>query len=155
MGRPARGEGGAALVEFAICLPFLAAIVLGTLDLGRAFIISEQAKSAAREGAAYAARFPGRQVASGLTCADPDTIVWHANNESGRTFAILVNRATPTCTTALTGSLAPGNPITVTASTSFTAFTPLAARFIGATPKISASVCVNIAGATPNGNTCP
>jgi Flp pilus assembly protein TadG len=149
-----RGEQGAALAEFAICLPFLATIVLGTLDLGRAFIIHEQAKNAAREGAAYAARYPGRQVA-GSGCADPETVTWHANHESSRTFTILVNNATPSCTASPTGTLAPGNPIKVTAKTSFTSFTPFAARLIGTNPQVSASVCVNIAGATPNANACP
>ena len=81
--------------------------------------------------------------------------MWHANHESSRTFTILINNATPVCTTTLTGVLAPGNPIKVTATTTFTAFTPFAARLIGKNPKITASVCTNVTGATPNGTVCP
>lgn len=154
MARRRRGEEGAALAEFAICLPFLTLLVLGTLDLGRAFILAEKAKNAAREGAAYAAKYPGRQVA-GSGCVDPETVTWHVNNESNRTFTVLVNNAEPGCTTSPTGALAPGNPIKVTARTSFAAFTPVAAKLIGSNPTVSASVCVNILGASPNGTACP
>jgi Flp pilus assembly protein TadG len=143
-----------ALVEFAICLPFLALIVFGTLDVGRTFLLTQRAKNAARAGAFYAARYPGRQVA-GTGCTDPDTVTWQANHEGSGTFTVLVNNVAATCTTAPSGVLAPGNPIKVTVKATYVPFTPLAGRFLGSTPTVSASVCTNIIGATPNGNACP
>jgi hypothetical protein len=48
------------LVEFALLLPFLALIVIGTVDAGRGFTQQNRLKNAAREGAAYAQLKPVR-----------------------------------------------------------------------------------------------
>jgi Flp pilus assembly protein TadG len=153
--RRRRGEEGAALAEFAICLPFLSILVFGTIDLGRLFQTQQQLKNAAREGAVYGARFPGRQTA-GTACVDPDNIVWHATHESSQSFTITVNGATPSCLTGtLASSLQPGQPLRIAASTTFTPFTPMASRIFGSNRTLTSSVCVNIAGAAPATSTCP
>lgn len=46
-----RGDRGAAAVEFAIVLPLFLTLVLGTIDFGYFFYVSEVVTNAAREGA--------------------------------------------------------------------------------------------------------
>jgi Flp pilus assembly pilin Flp len=58
--RHAGDERGAALVEFALLLPFIAFLVFGTVDLGRGFSQQNRLKNASREGAAWAAMRPNR-----------------------------------------------------------------------------------------------
>ena len=53
-----RRNRGQALVEFAIALPTLAFIMLGTLDMGQLFFEYIQLRGAVREAAAYGARAP-------------------------------------------------------------------------------------------------
>ena len=52
------GDDGAALMEFALVLPFLATVVFGALDLGRAFVLKAQLTNMAREGAFHAQFHP-------------------------------------------------------------------------------------------------
>jgi hypothetical protein len=52
------GDDGAALLEFALVLPFLATIVFGALDLGRAFVLKARLTNMAREGAFHAQFHP-------------------------------------------------------------------------------------------------
>jgi Flp pilus assembly pilin Flp len=49
---PGAAERGASLVEFALVLPFVAILVLGTVDLGRAWSLQNRLSNAAREAAA-------------------------------------------------------------------------------------------------------
>jgi Flp pilus assembly protein TadG len=89
--RHGQGQRGTALVEFAILLPLVALVCLGTVDLGRAFRTVNEVRNAAREGAAFAQRHPSRLA--GAACSTPDTAQWHARNEGGPTgsgFAVLV-----------------------------------------------------------------
>lgn len=51
-------HGGQSLVEFALCLPVLAIILLGLLDLGRAYNAYVIISNAAREGAYYGCMHP-------------------------------------------------------------------------------------------------
>ncbi|HEY1263731.1 MAG TPA: TadE family protein [Terriglobales bacterium] len=63
--RRAPGEqGGAELVEFAICLPILVVFVVGTYDFGAAFTLKQKLNSAAAAGA---------RVAAGQTTSDLST----------------------------------------------------------------------------------
>lgn len=51
------GEGGQALVEFALVLPLLLLMVLGVIDFGRAWNLHQVLTDAAREGARKAVIF--------------------------------------------------------------------------------------------------
>jgi len=53
-----REKKGQSLVEFALLLPVLLIILLGLLDLGRAYYILVTLKDMASEGASYAAMHP-------------------------------------------------------------------------------------------------
>src|SRR5262249_28164011 len=58
MSRPRveRGERGQGLVEFAVAMPLLLLILLGTIDMGRVFFDYIEMRQAAVEGATYGAR---------------------------------------------------------------------------------------------------
>ncbi|NIR39610.1 MAG: pilus assembly protein, partial [Actinobacteria bacterium] len=53
-----RGDEGAALVEFALILPFLLVVMLGTITSGFALNDDIQLTHSAREGARYGATVP-------------------------------------------------------------------------------------------------
>ncbi len=53
-----RRDRGQSIVELAIVLPLLLLILLGCLDLGRAFAVRMALANGAREGARYASKFP-------------------------------------------------------------------------------------------------
>lgn len=56
--RTERKERGQGLVEFAICVPFMLLILLGTIDVGRVFFNFIEMRQAAVEGATYGSRKP-------------------------------------------------------------------------------------------------
>ena len=66
-----RGQKGVAAVEFALCLPLLALLCLGVVDLARVYTLENQLKNAAREGANYAQTDPLSQKPSGTTVRRP------------------------------------------------------------------------------------
>ena len=65
-----RGDRGTALVEFAIVLPVLAAVMLGTITGGFALNQKQQITHATREGARYAATIVPDQTFSSGTWAE-------------------------------------------------------------------------------------
>ena len=142
---PRRGDRGVAMIELSIGLIFLAVVVFGTIDLGRAFFTWNQVKNAAREGAAYAERDTWSQGASGGACADPDNIVYRAQTENGsqRTeLAVTTTRNGSTysgCKTPASFSISPGDTIEVEVSTPFAPLSPLGKALFG-TPTIRAQV---------------
>ena len=123
----------------------LATIVLGTIDLGRAFLTWNQVKNAAREGAAYAERDPWSQAPSGGSCANPDNIRYRVRNESGtsRPELAVTTRRNGTlysgCKTPSSFTINPGDTITVAVSTPFDPISPFAGAIFG-NPTISADV---------------
>ncbi len=56
--RTERRERGQGLVEFAISVPFMLLILLGTIDVGRVFFNVIEMRQAAVEGATYGSRKP-------------------------------------------------------------------------------------------------
>jgi Flp pilus assembly protein TadG len=72
---------GQSLVELALVLPVAALILIGTIDLGRAFQQYVDLTNAVRQGAMFGTVFPA-QVAS-AAAADPDNIVWQVQHEGG------------------------------------------------------------------------
>lgn len=145
-----RGQRGTALVEFALVLPLVALVCLGTVDLGRAFKTVNEVRNAAREGAAFAQRHPSRLA--GSACSTPDTAQWHARNEGGATggqFAVMVTTPSGTFSSADAGcaphgaGAAAGDDLTVTVSTTFGLLTPLL-RAVTGDPTIRSSVTVRV-----------
>lgn len=52
----ARDESGAAILEFALVLPILIALVFGCFEIGRALLVQQAMEQAVRAGARYLAR---------------------------------------------------------------------------------------------------
>lgn len=153
--RTSRNERGTALVEFAICLPLLTILASGVMDLGRVFVLQEGLRNAVRESAAYAALHPGQQQAGSGACADPANATWRGTNEgkadTSVTFTYVPSVACTTDPNTLAAAnLAPGQPLRVKATRTMHTLMPLYAGDL----KVSASVCVAVAGAAPTG-TCP
>jgi Flp pilus assembly protein TadG len=65
--RVERGERGQGLVEFAVAMPLMLLILLGTIDMGRVFFDYIEMRQAAVEGATYGARRP--TDTAGITAA--------------------------------------------------------------------------------------
>jgi len=106
-------EQGQSLVEFALMMVVLTIILMGILDIGRAFFAYIALQDAVGEGAVYASLNAACVTAdSGPACADPDNVVWRTKNESPsglvRSDALNVNVSVT--------SVAPGSPITVTST---------------------------------------
>jgi Flp pilus assembly protein TadG len=145
--RARRDERGIALVEFALALPLLVLICLGTIDFGRAYTTWNTVKNAAREGAAFAQSNPGKVTNSGI-CADPNNIAWHVHNETStvNTYGVTVTRTDGTAITGCnTGTVAAsGTTIKVRASTTFNIITPFVRNVLGGNPTVGASVSVRV-----------
>jgi len=104
-------NSGQSIVEFALLLPILLILLLGLLDLGRVWHALVTIRDCAAEGATYAAIHPSDEegirartaaASSGLVQVTPDMV-----------------------TVTYPDPLAPGAPITVTVSYTFTFLNPL------------------------------
>jgi len=110
--RSRRRERGQSLVEFALILPILMALLLLTIDVGRLFYAYVGVVNASREGAAYAI---ANVAAQGVS--DP-TIATRAQQEGSTTYTV-----TSTCATAC---VADGqNTVKVSVSTTFNFLFPI------------------------------
>ena len=138
------GERGAVLAEFALVLPMLAMLVLGVVDLGRAYRLKTELANAAREGVMYAQYSPSRVDASAPACYDPENVAFVARNEGGpaASIGVLVSRASDK--TAIVGcervAVAPGTKIVVTTTAPFTVLTPLVSAVVGSQLTLRSSV---------------
>jgi Flp pilus assembly protein TadG len=69
-----RSEHGASLVEVALVLPVLILILLGVVDFGRAYYLSNEVAGAAHAGAVYGSQYPtdttGMQTAAAANAPD-------------------------------------------------------------------------------------
>ena len=68
--RGRRDRRGAVVVEFALVLPIFMALLLGTIELGRVFEVSQILATAVREGARFASAEKEGFLASGQTAND-------------------------------------------------------------------------------------
>lgn len=105
--RPSHGQG---LVEFALLLPLLILVVIGTVDLGRLFDAYVVMTNAAREGARYGASNPTQ------TSNIQAQSITEANNSGYTITSSMVTVSTPSGTTG-------GNPVTVSIRYPFTFMT--------------------------------
>ncbi len=81
-----RSSPGQSLVEFALTLPLLILILIGTLDLGRMLIAYVTIQNAAREGARYGVENPN----------DTAGIMQHAEAESANSGITITDSMIPT-----------------------------------------------------------
>ena len=109
--RKTLGETGAALVEAAIVIPFLLLLVLGVVDLGRAFYDSAAVQEAAQEGVIYASFNPD----------DPTGTIARAEE------AI----QSPDITGSVTVTCPASDQVSVTVAHTFNLITPLISRIAG------------------------
>lgn len=72
---------GQSLVELAITLPVVLLIVVGTVDLGRAYFMTINMENAVKEGAFYGARNPQCDSDATAGCSDPKTVQWRVEQE--------------------------------------------------------------------------
>jgi Flp pilus assembly protein TadG len=140
-----RGDEGTALVELSLLLPFLAMMVFGTMDLGRAFALRNRLTNIAREGAFYAQYHP-----TDVSGCSPSSITQAALGED-----LALNNVTITVTNATTGAavtnlcggvVASGTRITVQASSPMTILTPLVGQVVGNPVTVASSSEVVVQG---------
>lgn len=112
--RRRHNDTGAALVEAAFIIPFLLLLVLGTVDIARAFYDSAKVQEAAQEGAVYAALNPGSPANAVAraeeTIQNPDftgsiTVTCPATDQVTVTVAYTFNLITPFVSNLVGGSL--------------------------------------------------
>ena len=135
--RHVRGGDGQSLVEFALVLPLLAALLLGATDLTRAFYYYIALENATRETARVVIDFP-YEYDDAAACA--------AGNQEGLPY-VSVSCAAGTLvispaanTSANPPQRVPGRrPVTVTATATFTPITFLISDITGGTITLRAS----------------
>jgi Flp pilus assembly protein TadG len=131
----AGGDGGAALVEFALVLPFLAILIFGAIDLGRTYELKNTLTNMAREGGSYAQYFPEAVDTNGTdACANGNNIEDRALAEEPDVGGVAITVRNMTTSTDLTGCNPDpgtgGEQIEVKATKSLTPFTPLLATIL-------------------------
>ncbi len=115
--RSRRRERGQSLVEFALILPILMALLLLTIDVGRLFYAYVGVTNASREGAAYAI---ANVAAQGLAVADP-IIATRAQQEGGATTYTVTSTCAPLPSCVANGT----NTVKVSVSTTFNFLFPI------------------------------
>lgn len=150
-------EGGSAVVEFALVLPLLALLVLGTVDVGRVFRLQNRLVNSAREGGMYA-QFRPLSVSAG--CDGGQNIVDRALDEDAGLAALPSFRVevlkkdvgtgglTPYvgCRATSSVGLAPGDSVVVRVSAGFSPITPLVSALVGPTITLTGSQEVVVQG---------
>lgn len=123
-----RQESGASAAEFALVLPILIALLIGTIDVGRMAWTKMEVQAAARAGANYALvnatfGFDAAKVASAVTSATnlavtlpEQPVKEYGCPDASAGVAVVANAATPCASTGKP----PGSYVTVKASTEYT-----------------------------------
>lgn len=115
-----RRETGQAAVELALLMPILLLILLGCLDLGRAFSVWLALANGAREGARYGCLYPTDQA--GIVAAAREDL--EAEGLAGDAVGVQV---------VITPGAPSGSPIAVTTSYTF----PLTSSYLLGTPNVA------------------
>lgn len=153
---------GQSFVEFALLLPVLLVLVLGTVDLGRAYFASVSLENAVKEGAFFGARDPDCATA-GATCPDPSNVQARVDLEmNGMTVANFQAKCFVPGTTVFTGAgkaladCEDGDLYYVASQTPFTLVTPLVAGLLGNTLTLSSdATSVVVTSFEPGSSTVP
>ena len=116
-------ERGAAVVEFAIVLPFLMLLLMGIIELGLLFYNQQVLTNASREGARSGiARFDENSDTT-FNKSDIDTVVVSYCQDRLITFGTVPPPTIDPFIPPLVG-MNPGDPLTVTVSYDYTFFVP-------------------------------
>jgi Flp pilus assembly protein TadG len=134
-----RGRRGQSLVEFALIAPVLVMLILGATDLTRAFYYYVILENSTREAARVLVDYP-YQYDDSIACAA-------AVREAQSYITLSCSGGTPTVTISPAADLTanpphrlPGrSPVTVTATTSFSPFSPLLQALVGNSITLRAS----------------
>lgn len=124
-------QKGQSLVEVALTMPLLILILMGILDLGRAYWTYITLSDAAAEGAAYAALYP----------TDTAQAIARAAESSGGLIVL-----DPAMVSVTWRELSAGNPITVTVEFEYELWTPIMRDVVGGTILMKSSVAQPIIG---------
>lgn len=108
---------GQAMIEFALMLPALAVVLMGVIDLGRAYYAYTTIVNAGREGARYGAAHPPKYCAN-QSSDGVEAIVRHTVGEAVDSSGLNPSRLSVNVVCP-TGSNAYGNPIMVETSYQF------------------------------------
>lgn len=121
------GEQGQSLVEFALMVIVLTVLLLGILDLGRAYFTLLALQDAAGEGASYASVHPTWITSSDQS--DPNNITYRVKNAAPSGLMVDWNSVAVAVTNS--GSTTPGNLVTVTVTAGYQLLTPLVSNIVG------------------------
>ena len=110
-----KNEKGQSLVEVALAMPLLIIIMMGILDLGRAYLTYIALSDAAAEGAAYAAIHPSDQAQAIARAAD----------SSGGLVVLAQDMVSVDM-----GEMSAGSPITVTVEYEYQMLTPFVNEWV-------------------------
>jgi Flp pilus assembly protein TadG len=150
-GRPRRRvRSGQSLVELALLLPVFTLILLGAVDLGRAFFYYNRLTAAVEQGALFGIRYPSYETSSNN--ANPNNITYVVTNEYPG--MISTGNVTVTCISKTSGStydcagtsaqgqalVQPGDTMMVKATYNFQPITGQILRFLGSNYTMSKTV---------------
>jgi len=105
----------------------LTSLLLGILDIGRAYFTFLALQDAAGEGASYAAQYP--TYVTSANSADPNNVTYRVKNAAPVGTLVDWNSATVSVTNS--GSTAQSQPITVTVTTRYQLITPFVGTIVG------------------------
>lgn len=138
-------------MELALIAPVMVILVMGVLDLGRAYRMNIRLENAAREGAAFAQVIPNH-----VSCGADGSVEGHVRAEEpalastpGFTIEVLGKDGTNTFVpmTGCTGALAtPGERVRVEVRAQFSVMTPLVASIVGDTLTLEGHAEVRVQG---------
>jgi hypothetical protein len=121
-------ERGQSLVEMTLGFVVLLVILMGLVDLGRAYLIYIALEESAGEGAVYLSINPDcLKPEDGPQCQDPHNAEYRARNVGGREVDWSKVKLTFTRTTPY----GVGDPVSVKVEYSFSLLTPLISRIVG------------------------
>ncbi len=126
-------ESGQSLVEFTLSVSLLMTILVGVLDLGRAYMVSLALQNAAGEGALFAAIHPTWKTTcptNQFGCNNPlyDNITARSQGEAPEATTMIDWSQATVDISYNGGSTLPGEPVTVTISYQYHLFTPILSR---------------------------
>ena len=158
--RANRAHSGQNLLEVALLMPLLALLMVGALDLGRAFIAHTRLIDAVMEGGVYGARYPDQtatiiarayaEAQGQLGTPGTDLTIDAATGVrcyQGQTNTLIATSPAGNCAARdADGRLLvkPGDTLEITAQYTFRPITPLISRLLPASFQIGAKVRVAI-----------